>query len=321
MKPPPDIQSESQLDAMAAALLRELPEPPTGAEARVGRRLARSRALPEPRRTAPSPWLIGGLTVALAAASAAMVLRARTDDGTAPNAIGRLDSETVWAGRRLDGVDLTYRGAGEVAGSEVAPRINWQRGTLNVEVMPGRGLDVRVQTREAEVRVVGTGFTVKRDALGTSVEVRHGVVETSCVGEAPVALHQGDQVTCLPSSPAGLLGRAQALQESGAEVALVAASLDRGLALTSLGDPIGAELGAMKVEVLAASGQGSAALESAHALLKAGGSARADEVIRLAAGLAAEQGGCATAAAWLLDLGPTALEACGQPPAIEPAGR
>lgn len=321
MKPPPDTQSDAHLDKMAAALLRELPAPGPGAEARVARRLARSRGLPEGRRRTSSPWLVAGVSVALAAAGFAVYLRASTDDGTAPSALGRLDSEVAWAGRRLEGIDLTYRGAGEVEGSESAPRIAWQRGTLNVEVTPGLGLDVRVQTREAEIRVVGTGFTVKRDALGTSVEVRHGVVETSCVGEAPVSLRQGDEVTCAPSSPAGLLGRARALQEAGADAALVGASLDRGLALTSLADPVGAELGAMKVEVLAASGQGAAALESAHALLLAGGGVRGEAVMRLAAELASEQGGCAAAAPWLLELGPIARDACGQPPAGERAGR
>ncbi len=208
-----------------------------------------------------------------------------------------------------------------MSGSQSAPRIDWQRGTLNVEVTPDRGLDVRIQTREANIQVVGTGFTVTRDALGTAVEVRHGVVETSCADEAPVSLRQGDEITCLPSSAAGLLGRARALREAGADASLIAASLDRGLGLATLADPIGAELGAMKVEVLAASGDDLAALDAARALIAAGGGSRRADVLRFAAELARSEGGCAAAAPWLVELGPEGEQACNPLPADVPSER
>jgi hypothetical protein len=318
---PHDRMNDETLDAAAAELLQSLPSPAVGAVERVQRRLARSRAEQVSARRAPSPWLVGGLTVALAAASAAIVLRDRTADGTAPVAAGPLDSESEWAGRRLPGVDLTYRGSGEVSGSQAAPHIDWQRGTLNVEVTPDRGLDVRIQTREANIRVLGTGFTVTRDALGTAVEVRHGVVETSCADQAPVSLRQGDEITCLPSSAAGLLGRARALMEAGAGASLVSASLDRGLSLTTLADPIGAELGAMKVEVLAASGDDLAALDAARALITAGGGSRRADVVRFAGELARSEGGCVAVAPWLAEQGPEGEQACNPLPADVPAER
>ncbi len=311
MMPPNDTHSEEESNAAALALLRELPEPAAAATERVARRLARTqRAAPLPRTT-PSPWLVAGLGCAIAAASAAVALRVGADPGTSPEGAGPLASDSVWAGRRLTGVDLTYRGSGDVDGSDQAPRIDWQRGTLNVEVTPGLGLDVRVNTREAEVRVVGTGFTVTRDALGTRVEVRHGIVETSCVGESAVQLQQGDSVTCAPQSAAGLLGRAQALREARADAALVAQSLEAGLALTSLADPIGAELGAMQVQLYAEAGRNTEALESAHRLLSAGGSGREEELILLAGAVARASGGCAEAAPWLLDLDSRGVAACG----------
>ena len=43
-----------------------------------------------------------------------------------------------------------------------------------LEVSPDRGVYLGVYTEEATVVVIGTGFDVRRDPLGTSVEVRHG---------------------------------------------------------------------------------------------------------------------------------------------------
>jgi hypothetical protein len=295
----PHDDVESQLDAEARALLRTLPEPVFGAAERVARRLARTRAAARvPPRRRVAPWAVGGSALA---ATTLLLVRFWSDPGSdeAPAGAGNLDSEHIWAARNLDGVDLTYRGAGAVAGTDRSPRIDWQRGTLNVEVTPGLGLDVRVQTREAQIRVVGTGFTVTRDALGTRVDVRHGVVETACGDEPAVRLVQGESASCAPTSAAGLLGRAQALQTAGAEPAAIADAVDRGLRLCTFADPVGAELGALQLQLLAEAGRTAEALETAHRLLEAGGGARTAEIVALAAALAAEAGGCEAAAPWL----------------------
>jgi len=292
-----------------------LPKPAQGAMARVSLRIARTRGVAMPHTAAPRPWLVGGLVLSAMAAGVAFGLRVATDSGEAEApGNGLLDSEQVWAVRRLDGVDLSYRGAGTVAGTDTAPRIDWLRGTLNVDVVTGRGLDMRVQTREADIRVVGTGFTVLRDAFGTRVEVRHGVVETRCGSDDPVFLAQGDSVTCAPRTAAGLLGRALSLQESGAGASAVLATVEDGLRLTTLNDPVGAELGALQLQLFAEAGRTSDALVAAHALLDAGGGARHEEIVVLAGAVARSAGGCERAAPWLLEAGEAARAACSVSP-------
>jgi len=67
------------------------------------------------------------------------------------------------------------------------------RGGVTCEVAPRKGHPpFVVDAGDARVRVVGTRFTVVRDALATSVSVDHGVVEVSAGGKVTV-LHDGDR--------------------------------------------------------------------------------------------------------------------------------
>lgn len=286
-------------DDLARALLHEVPAPAPGAEARVRSRLRRTLATPPRGHQRPLALAAGGVLAAAAAYLLTPVVFER--EPAAPRVEGPIASETGWSSGHLPKVDLTYRGVGEVAGTDQAPRIAWQRGTLHVEVQPEQGIDLRVETREAEVRVVGTGFSVTRDALGTHVEVRHGRVETTCTGAEPVVLAAGETRDCLPQSAAGLLGRAHALSDRGEAAPRVLEAIDMGLAAAEGGNPAREELLALKFDVLAAAGRPEEALGAARALLESGSGLRRDEVIVSAARAAGSLGGCPASAPWLLE--------------------
>ncbi len=298
---------DSALDAEVMRLLAEIPGPAQGATARVSARLERTLALP-PRRSR-APFVVGAATTFALAAAALLYVNMPSKP---PPVHGPIASESAWGVGSLASVDLTYRGVGEVSGTGRAPEIEWQSGTIHVEVQPNTGIDLRVRTREAQVRVVGTGFTVSRDALGTKVEVRHGKVETTCDGEAPALLGAGEVRVCLPQSAAGLLGRAHKLIDGNGSHAIIFETLDLGLSRAAAGEPARDELVALKVEVLHRDGQAAAALETAREVVTASEGLRRDEVLQIAANIASEQGGCAVAAPWLLEVGGGAV-ACGEP--------
>ncbi len=295
-------------DAAARELMHQFPEPAAGAPARVRARLQRSLATPPRSSVRPLALAAGGVLAAAAAYLLAPVVFG--GDDAAPRVEGAIASETGWSSGQLPKVDLTYRGVGEVAGPDSAPRIAWQRGTIHVEVQPDQGIDLRVQTREAEVRVVGTGFSVTRDALGTHVEVRHGRVETTCTGGAPVVLGLGETRDCLPQSAAGLLGRAHALADQGAVHGRVLEAVNLGLSAAGSDDPARDELLALKVDVLAGAGLDADALEAARELVTRGSGIRRQEVLASAPRIALRLGPCSASAPWLLDF-PGAAAACG----------
>lgn len=110
-------------------------------------------------------------------------------------------------------VAATVGGLGQVTGDTRNVHVAWEKGTLSLEVEPDRGINLAVETDEATVRVVGTGFDVARDAFGTRVSVRHGRVAVVCSRGAERMLGAGEHATCLPRTAAGMLGRARALQD------------------------------------------------------------------------------------------------------------
>jgi ferric-dicitrate binding protein FerR (iron transport regulator) len=168
-----------------------------------------------------------------------------------------------------------------------------------VEVVPDRGVRLSVETPEAEVRVVGTGFTVERDALGTRVEVRHGRVEVDCGAEVTRLLREGDTVTCLPRTAGGLLGRALALQAQNAPGEEILSVLERALALPDVSTSHADELGAHRVRVLLSLHRDAEALEAARRYLGGAPGLRRQAVERYAATAAVRLGGCATVVPWL----------------------
>lgn len=205
-----------------------------------------------------------------------------------------LSSQAAWTDLApTSAVRLAFRGAGELGGHERAPVVDWEVGTLQVEVEPDRGIALAVRTREAEVRVIGTGFDVTRDRLGTSVSVRHGRVAVRCGDRVETVLDAGQSRLCPPTGAAGLLGRARALLDAETDGADALASAEAGLAERPEGTLHG-ELVLVRVEALTRLGRHADALAAAEAAL---GDAplRAADLRRLAARNALAATGCASA--------------------------
>lgn len=202
---------------------------------------ARLRVLPVPRTVVARAPSRSRRWPALALAAA---LLAWLGYSLRPQPItARLEAEDTVTEALTPAVQLRYSGSGVVGGTDRAPRIRWEVGELRVEVDPGIALSV--ETDDAVVRVLGTLFTVVRDARGTTVSVERGRVSVSCVDHV---LEPGMSATCLPTRPAGLLARARSLR---ADPASALDAVSRGLALAQPGDPVRGELLALQVELLA----------------------------------------------------------------------
>ncbi|MEZ4237945.1 MAG: hypothetical protein R3F59_17730 [Myxococcota bacterium] len=272
-------------------LLQRLPEPdPAG----VDRVWARYRS---GRRPAPRVPLWAPVIAIAAAAAALLVVNARTEPsrslalGPGADAEGQL----AWSQQ----VHLTLDGRGTATGTGHDLRIDWESGTIGVEVVPHSGTEVSVVTEEGTVHVVGTVFEVERDALGVTTRVSRGKVEVACRDGWSGALTPGERHTCTPLRPAGLLGRADALADSGAPSGEVLDALDRGLAQVEPGAPVGGELLARRIRVRAEAGDAEGALADADRYLAEGHGSRRLEVLATAGRVALGQGGCGAALRWL----------------------
>ena len=262
----------------------ESAEPSEVAVARVIR--SAERSLDAPPRRRPAPWLTGVVGATLGALIVGVLLWPDADP--APRS---LRAEAPIAGAIGQDVALRYAGRGEVTGDDTHPRLSWEAGSLEVEVTPGRHIDLQVQTPEGTATVVGTGFVVNRDALGTRVDVRHGVVAVSCQDGRAAHLTAGQSLTCMPVRASGLLARARALQASGASTDSVIDTLDAGLRLAESA-PLRTEIAARRVEALATAGRKAEALAAAVALLAGADDTRRVELTELAVGLAVDQEDC-----------------------------
>lgn len=273
----PPAEAVDRLRARASwpgQLLRVADSPPgPDAVARLrARRLTPRR--PVPRAVVPA--------LALAAAFlAAVLLRA-----PAPLDEQLASVSLISRGLTTD-VRLDYAGAGNVAGTVETPRIHWEAGTLAVEVNPGKGVDLSVETDEALVQVVGTVFQVDRDALGTTVAVTRGHVRVSCGSAHAVDLLAGDRTVCPPVRAAGWIGRTQALIQAGRPTDELLEGIAAGQALASGDDPARGELEALRIRVLMDASRYDEALNAAEAYLASGALPRRDEVAALAASLRA----------------------------------
>jgi len=284
------------------ALLRTLPEPSEGAEARIRARLA--QPAPAPSRLVPA------LGFAAAAAAVAALVLALVPRAPEPVALA-LSSDTEWT--RVEpapAVTLGFQGTGRVTGDERSPRVLWESGTLDVQVEPGQGVALVVETREAEVRVVGTAFSVTSDVLGTRVDVDHGKVAVRCVGSGESLLGTGERHTCLPTTAAGLLGRATALMVQGAPAADLLATANAGLAVEAP-DALRHEFLGRRIRALADLDRDAEALADAERFLDAGlgEKERRTEIRRLAVDLAWNTGGCTAALPHLEQLAADAPDA------------
>lgn len=278
--------------------------------------LARIRASVSAGRTS-SPWMASLSAVAGVAAVVAVVWSLRPVepvpverhiDTTAQ--VGPAAVETVAVG---DDVRVDVRGQGTVTGTPKDVQVGLVGGKLSVEVTPEQGIQLAVRTDEATVRVIGTGFDVTRDALGTMVEVRHGRVQVDCTDGASTLITAGESRLCLPGTAAGMLGRARALQDGGAAPEVVGDAVQRGLSMASEG-PVRAELRNVQLGVEVRAGRTDAALTLAEDMLRSGETLRRAETLQLAARLRVLAADCAGADPWLRELG-----SMGAVPADDPA--
>jgi ferric-dicitrate binding protein FerR (iron transport regulator) len=277
--------------ALVQSLLSELPAAPVGAEARIRARLA-------DRTGGAVSWgrRAGGIAVLAMAAALLLWLRAPVTPLTEA-----LHADVWHSEQPTAHVSLTYMGEGALGGTGEQPRIEWRTGTVQVEVEPNQGVALSVQTREALVQVIGTGFSVGRSALGTAVRVSHGRVSVDCEDGTSVLLGAGEHQLCLPTRAAGLLGRARALAEQGAAPEDVLAAAERGLA-AGPDEAVRGELEVAQMEAYAAAQRWNEAYDLAGRALAAGGGARAEELKHLHAWYGLQAHGCAAATAPLREL-------------------
>lgn len=281
-------RSAAPVEAIQSAL-DELPSAHDISITRVRQRVSARRIRPQPAAPYRSAALMGA-----AAAAAVLLIASMAANPPGTRIDSSLASREMWA--QLDAtenVQLTYRGNGTLHGVATDPRIDWEVGTLTVDVEPEKGVRLLVATREAEVRVVGTHFSVTRDALGTTVRVQHGRVVVTCAAGENLLLGGGESSTCLPISAAGLLGRSRALSEQGAATDMVVASINAGLAASPT-TVVRDELLLVQVESLAQGGLPEAALATANAALL-DATTRREELHRLASGLSLRLSGCGAA--------------------------
>ncbi len=228
------------------------------------------------------------LAAALAAAVLTFVLLPRPDRILSE----RLVSPVAWQERAPTAdVALRFQGRGSLSGTAHAPEIAWEAGRLEVSVVPGREIQLVVETREAQVRVTGTAFSVERSALGSVVAVDRGAVQVACRGTTPIPVGSGGRQLCPPVSAAGWMARANLLRDPGE----VLASAEAGLAYRDAPGAVMDELGAIRILALTELSRDAEALDAAEAYLGRDHPTREDEIRRLAIRLARRVGGCARA--------------------------
>ena len=282
------------------------------------------RGSPRPRPARPALFALGlGLGVAILVAFAFIA----TGQGPTPSAPAQGDllapplavappvplSAELGAGvhEPVPGLRLTVTGQGRLAGTVSAPRVQWVSGAVRVEVDPAAGIDLHVLAPEGEVAVLGTIFTVDRAPLGLGVQVERGRVAVRCGAQPAATLSAGQAQLCLPTTAAGMLARARALQESSAAGADVLSAVEQGLALGGSA-AVQAELRVVEYEERVKANDLEGALAALDAYLAQGGP-RHDELRSAAAGLAVRLGGCARARAYLPVPAPEpAVAACGR---------
>jgi len=257
--------------------LREHAHQPSDAEIQRVRRKAMEQ-LSQRRR--PMVWAL----IPAAVATAAVVAWLAWPQVETPQPLASADSWSQADAR--PGVQLAFHGQGQVSSPSV---VSWEQGELKVEVEPERGIEFRVETAEASIRVVGTVFSVERSSLGTSVTVERGEVEITCQNEPTHAVTAGEDWLCLRSPAAALHWADNHQNGTTADVLQV---LERGLARSVLGDPVHDELEVLRIQTLFSAGQHRQASSAANERLDRGAQHRATEVRQIAARTAMALDGC-----------------------------
>jgi hypothetical protein len=205
------------------------------------------------------------------------------------------------------GLTLRTRGRGQVSGTAAQPHLTWNAGDIHLDVDPAAKLDLKIETREAEISVIGTAFLVRRDAFGTLVRVDRGKVSVQCGKEPSSILESTQEILCLPVTASGHLARARALETHGATPAEVLAAVALGESSDDISPALQGELRVVAMEQHLREGDEPAALRAIEVYLQSGGP-RGEELTLRGAQLAYRQGSCAAAAPWLERLPPEARE-------------
>lgn len=174
---------------------------------------ARVRARLTSRRPARAKTrLLATTGLLIVGAAAVVVMRVRPP---APVASGLQALSGPAAVHLTDDVLLTYEGEGWVSGTERDLLVNWDKGSLTVEVEPAQGIELQVATPEGSVWITGTAFTVQRDAdLGTTeVGVLRGQVKVQCTRGLELFLDPGQDTKCRSTDPGLLVKQAKALAQ------------------------------------------------------------------------------------------------------------
>ena len=325
--------------AFIATILQETEPPATDVERLLAsprvRRALDAAARPRPTWSwrAPAPWmpataLVAGLAAALLWAGHVgfpFTNHGHPPPPTTPTApASGDDAVTLLAAAEPTsltlptGIQVRYHGNGQLSGAPQAPHIDWRSGVLELSIPPHEGLELVVDTEEAQVEVVGTHYSVTRDALGTRVSVARGQVQVRCHhgdeashGDPVERRLQSEQgLTCLPGRDAGFLSRALALQQGGASPQRVQAAAEAGLKLAVPDSDYRGELVWLRMQALEAGGHRDEAWAAAQRCLDdiptclGPDELRAVDLRRTAARLAYNAEGCTSALPYLEELAP-----------------
>jgi len=256
-------------------LLNQLEAPSEVALSRLEARVASTIASRRRQAGLVRRWAPAGMALA----AMALVVGLTWTPTPTPVSAGTLPLDGISQLQPLEDVVLDYGGLGEATWDGKVVRIDWDEGTLTSSVTPKQGIDLSVHTREAVVSVVGTAFTVTRDADGSHVSVEHGVVAVDCEASGSVTLRAGEAHTCGPVSAGQWLVQIDRLFASGSDSERIRTSIRRGIRYSAVGDPLRGELLARDVQVLLRDGNRSEAAAVAQQYLDEGYTVRAQQLL------------------------------------------
>lgn len=280
--------------------LNHLPEPDPESLDRVWRRYKESRSTADRRSFGWATWGAGA-TLVCAVAAAALFVILPAADGQRHEVLASVD--TMSTERWTDEVELSIEGRGEIAGTSKNAEIQWQSGTVTSSVRPKSGNQLKVVTEEAVVEVVGTVFSVTRDALGTSTRVDKGRVKVTCTGgwSGEIGPEDGTRV-CLPVRSGALVGRFNKLKADGASLDAQLATLDAGLTKAAPGSAHEDQLLLGRLEVHGERGDVDQMLRDADAYLSRARSKEVDARQYVSRALLAAGNDCRRALPYLAEL-------------------
>ena len=240
----------------------------------------------------PRRWAPRVLAVSLAATAAIAAAASWVEFTAAPREVALGDDGLIALGT---GVQAHANGRGHAVVQDDHVLVRWEEGTLELAVDPAAHLAVQVHTRDAEITVTGTVFTVTQDAFGAHTQVERGSVSVVCDAlGTPETIQAPGATLCLENAGAGI-GRLLWLegQEASAEHRL--SIIDRALQFPASLALVRRTLHARRVDVLVELGRTAQAVRATQALES---EARKERLAQGAAD-ALETDGCERAQPWL----------------------